>query len=159
MTTMTTMRPTTATSAPTTHAGAAGGVFNPTARAAILQVGDGRCIGCGRVDVTCQHRRARGMGGTDNLALGHPANGVPLCGSGTTGCHGWVEAHPRMARLLGYALEPGESALDAPFFDRTYGGWRRWTVDLLVEYVDETELDNDAERYLALATFKAARNA
>ena len=145
--------------APATHAGAAGGVFNDAARAAILQAGDGRCVGCGRPDVTCQHRRARGMGGTDNLSIGHPANGVPLCGDGVRGCHGWVESHPRMARLLGYALEPGESPLEAPFWDRNYG-WRRWTAELLLEYVDHVEeLDRVEERFLALATFKAERDA
>ena len=44
-----------------------------------------------------QHREARGAGGVKrNSARPHlvlPSNGVLLCGTGTTGCHGKVEAH------------------------------------------------------------------
>jgi hypothetical protein len=130
------------------------GVFSPAARAAIIELGHGRCIGCGRPDVTCQHRRARGMGGTSDVTIGHPANGVPLCGDGVRGCHGWTESRPHDATLLGWRLLPGESALEAPFFDRVYG-WRRWhEEELAVDkfspprapfvsavYVDESELD------------------
>lgn len=35
-----------------------------------------------------------------------PANLVRLCGSGTTGCHGWAHAHPAEVRRLGYIV-PG----------------------------------------------------
>lgn len=144
------------------------GVFGPHARAAILELGHGRCIGCGRPDVTTQHRRARGMGGTSDVSIGHPANGVPLCGDGVRGCHGWAEANPTDARLLGWALAPGEAALVAPFFDRSYA-WRQWVEDTLeleagnprpfvgTVYVAEADLDRPLERAAALERYRRAR--
>lgn len=147
------------------------GVFGPAARAAILEVGLGRCVGCGRPDVTTQHRRARGMGGATNVTLAHPANGVPLCGDGTRGCHGWAEHHPRDAALLGWRLAPGEDPLVAPFWNRTYRGWHRWDEEAVEVYeggqaepvarlpyvgivrVDEDDLDRPLERGDALARF------
>lgn len=103
------------------------GAFNDHARAAIYEAGGQRCIGCGRTDITAQHRRARGMGGTSDVSKGHPANGVPLCGDGVRGCHGWAERHPREAELLGWRLAPGTPALGAPFYTRH--GWRAWVQD------------------------------
>lgn len=136
------------------------GAFNAAARAAILEVGHGRCIGCGRVDVTTQHRRARGMGGTSDTAIGHPANGLPLCGDGVRGCHGWAERNPEAAELIGWRLAPGTPALGSPFYDRSYG-WRAWAeVDdsVGVRFVDEeTELDRVDERRLALSVFRRWR--
>lgn len=133
------------------------GVFSQAARAAIIEAGHGRCIGDGRPDVTTQHRRARGMGGTSDVAIGHPANGVPLCGDGVRGCHGWAEHNPIDAALLGWRLVAGELATVAPFWDRLYG-WRRWTADGFLEYVDIVEdLDRVAERLAALARFQLAR--
>lgn len=136
-----------------------GGVFGPLARAIILGVADGRCVGCGRTDVTCQHRRARGMGGTDELHIGHPGNGVALCGDGVRGCHGWAEAHPRAAALLGWRLAPGEHALDAPWWAGSWG-WRRWVQTdpgfVAHAYVDPDEdLDRRVEREAALEVWRA----
>lgn len=52
-----------------------------------------------RYKVSIQHRRARGMGGS-RLAETHTLdNLLLLCGSGTTGCHGWVENRERAAAL------------------------------------------------------------
>lgn len=147
-----------------------GGVFGPAARAAIIELGHGRCLGCGRTDVTTQHRRARGMGGTSDVTIGHPANGVPLCGDGVRGCHGWAERHPTDARLLGWALAPGEHALEAPFWDRLYG-WRRWAEEdggkvtdgrrppfVFTLYVDEDDdLDRRLERLAAIDRYRVAR--
>jgi hypothetical protein len=39
------------------------------------------------------HRKPRASGGTSNPVIGKASNAVTLCGSGTTGCHGWVESH------------------------------------------------------------------
>jgi hypothetical protein len=135
------------------------GAFNDLARAAIYELGHHTCIGCGRPDITAQHRRARGMGGTSDIAIGHPANGVPLCGSGTTGCHGWTEHHPHDAELLGWRLAPGQPAIGAPFWDRLYG-WRAWTAELGAVYVDvDEDLDRAPGRLEALARFRTARPA
>lgn len=131
------------------------GAFSDAARAAIYTAADGRCVGCGSAQLTAQHRRARGMGGTSRASAGHPANGVALCGSGTTGCHGWAEHHPTEAALLGWRLAPGEDPLVAPYRDRVYG-WRLWLEDALVAYVDDEDLDRQRERADAWATFSAA---
>ena len=134
------------------------GAFNDKARAIIYTAAEERCIGCGRTDLTAQHRRARGMGGTSELSIGHPANGLGLCGDGTRGCHGWTEHHPRLAALLGWRMVYGEHALEAPFWQRLYG-WRKWQVEpdgfISVLYVDPDELDRPDERQAALAEFMA----
>ena len=139
------------------------GEFPERARKAIYEVGLGRCIGCGRTDLTAQHRRARGMGGTSDVSLGHPANGVPLCGDGVRGCHGWAEKNRDHARLLGWLLEPQQPAVGTPFWSRVWG-WRAWHVDDTgfpsVVYVDEDEdLDRVEERRAAIAAFHRARPA
>ena len=139
----------------------ADGSFNPRARGAIFEIGQGRCIGCGRTDVTCQHRRPRGMGGTSNIAIGHPANGVPLCGDGVRGCHGWAEKNREDARLLGWLLAPEEPALGTPFWSRGWQ-WRAWAEEEdgcpVVAYVDvEEDLDNVPARFAALARFQMDR--
>ena len=52
------------------------------------------------------HRQNRSQGGRW-LA----SNGIALCGSGTTGCHGWITEHPSAARENGWAV--GASDLPA----------------------------------------------
>ena len=44
-----------------------------------------------------------------------PANIVELCGSGTTGCHGWVHQH--VAERLGLIVPLGADPRDVPVFD------------------------------------------
>lgn len=60
---------------------------------------DFRCQRCGaslQVTSGSRHHRMRRRDG------GHsPAQLILLCGSGTTGCHGWVHSHPAAARALG----------------------------------------------------------
>lgn len=50
------------------------------------------------------HRRPRGSGGTSVPWINFPSNLILLCGSGTTGCHGWVESHRDEARALGFLV-------------------------------------------------------
>lgn len=60
------------------------------------------CVRCGKpLNVTAgsrhhRQRRAVGLHRVENLVL--------LCGSGTTGCHGWVHAHPKDARAAGWIV-------------------------------------------------------
>lgn len=72
---------------------------------------DWRCARCGFRDtskswscLTTHHRRNRGMGGSTWPGINLPSNLLTLCGSGTTGCHGWVTDHPREARELGLSV-------------------------------------------------------
>lgn len=56
---------------------------------------NGYVVGMPRDQVSIQHRRARGVGGT-SLAEAHSlANLLLLDGTGVTGCHGWVETFGR----------------------------------------------------------------
>ena len=62
-------------------------------RQAVLVRAGWRCERCHVAlgnDYSLHHRRPRGMGGTKRPDL--PSNLLALCGSGTTGCHGWVES-------------------------------------------------------------------
>lgn len=44
------------------------------------------------------------MGGSRWPGINLPANLLTLCGSGTTGCHGWVTANPSAARMDGLSV-------------------------------------------------------
>ncbi len=64
----------------------------------------GMCERCGVERATnLHHRRARGMGGTRRAV--HTAEWLlHLCGTGTTGCHGYIEAHPQISYAKGWKL-------------------------------------------------------
>lgn len=71
----------------------------------------GRCAKCGRqisgprgFAWSIHHRRPRGMGGTRVAWVNAPANLVLLCGSGVTGCHGWVELNRAVADRQGFLI-------------------------------------------------------
>lgn len=60
--------------------------------------------------------------------LHQPENLLQLCGSGTTGCHGWVHAHPARAYRLGYLVHMGKDPATIPVYYRT-GGWQQLNAD------------------------------
>lgn len=131
------------------------GAFSAAARAAIYEASGHRCAGCGAPDITAQHRRARQMGGTSNEAIRSPANGVALCGSGTTGCHGWAEGNPAYGELLGWVLRSGVEAEGAPYWTRF--GWVAWQIEddgfPSITGVYDADLDRLGERKAALAAY------
>jgi len=150
------------------------GAFNDKARAAIYLAGLDGCAGCGRPADSAQHRRARGMGGTSDVTIGHPANGVPLCGgqlAGVLGCHGWAERNPVDAELLGWRLAPGAPALGSPWWCERWGAWLAWEEEPeaelgdgtilpacpVVRFVAEDELDRITERADAHVRMRLAR--
>lgn len=58
------------------------------------------CVLCGRaIDGGSRHHRQLRRHGDHS-----PANIVLLCGSGTTGCHGWVHAHPAASYAQGWLV-------------------------------------------------------
>jgi hypothetical protein len=97
------------------------------------------------------------MGGSKLSELGRAVNGLPLCGSGTSGCQGWAEHHPIDAELLGWRLVLG-APYTAPWWHYLQG-WRRWVIEEdgtpLVQYVDETEVDRREFRGLAILNLMA----
>jgi hypothetical protein len=97
------------------------------ARQIVTARSGGRCELCrnNKAD-SWAHRRSRGQGG-----LWTPSNGLALCGSGTSGCHGWTEHNPTLAAAGGWRLvhdhrDPAEVPVWlAPAL--TWPGW--WLLD------------------------------
>lgn len=86
-----------------------GGRFSHADAARICERAGFRCERCGAsclgtrgVNWSIQHRKARGMGGTRRVVT--LADGALLCGSATTGCHGWAESHPAEAAYEGWRV-------------------------------------------------------
>lgn len=69
------------------------------------------------------HRRPRGMGGTRHIWVNLPANLAVLCGSGTTGCHGWVEGNRSTAVDAGWLVSGLGRTLpaDIPYLHAIHG--------------------------------------
>ena len=79
-----------------------------------------RC-GCSIVDApsSIHHRKLKGMGGSGLLES--PENLIRMCGSGTTGCHGWAHGNPEQARAYGWIVRRLQDPADVPV--QTYHGW------------------------------------
>ena len=93
----------------------------------------GLCVRCGAPAGSVHHRRPRGQGGThgaESDRINQPSWLLCLCGSGVTGCHGWVESNRAKARVLGYLIPHNGAPLDAEAVPvRTLAGWRRFPND------------------------------
>ena len=87
------------------------------------------CQWCGRVvDVqsgfySLQHRRARGMGGSRLPDTNQPQNLVLVCGSATTGCHGFIESHPHVAAERGFRLAQSMNPAHCALVDYRGNAW------------------------------------
>ncbi|WP_323986242.1 HNH endonuclease [Microbacterium plantarum] len=90
----------------------------------------GACARCGTpvshltrgIAWSVHHRRARGMGGSRDAWINEPANGVVLCGSGTTGCHGDIEKHRDVAYDTGWLIRRGiQTAESIPLVHAIHG--------------------------------------
>lgn len=72
------------------------------------------CQMCGRsiVDVpsSIHHRRNKGMGGSALLERASVL--ILVCGTGTTGCHGWVTTSPNHAEEIGWLIGKLNDDLD-----------------------------------------------
>lgn len=78
---------------------------------------------CLRYANNAHHRKNQGQGGDDRLS-----NLLLACGSGTTGCHGWVTEHPGISkREKGWSIWRSDFALDVPVLYR--GQWARLSDD------------------------------
>lgn len=106
------------------------GGFSKATVAQIVARDEGRCARCGAsvqadgrgMSWSVHHRRPRGMGGTKSPVVASASNGVVLCGSGTTGCHGWVESHRDMGRLDGWLVPQWRDPADVPV-RHWFHGW------------------------------------
>jgi hypothetical protein len=92
-------------------------------RAMVIVRSSGCCEHCGRQlheagqwidEHSFHHRRPRGMGGTNRPETNGAANLLLLCGSGTTGCHGLIEAGRAMAHESGQLLWQTQDPAEVP---------------------------------------------
>lgn len=91
------------------------------------------CEVCGAARATnAQHRKNRSQGGDWSLS-----NLLDVCGSGTTGCHGYIHANPSESYASGWSVRQSMNPRDMPAFLRTpYGYGYVWlhndgTTDLV----------------------------
>lgn len=80
------------------------------ARAFVYERSGGRCEAsvagvCEGRGTNAHHKQMRGQGGKDD-----PENLLWVCGSGTTGCHGWIHANPTQAIALGLLVSSFDPA-------------------------------------------------
>ena len=101
------------------------GAFTPKVRWIIIgrdtdEHGVPRCLWCGEPVVidwgeySLQHRRARGMGGSKLADTGQAHNGALVHGSATTGCHHYIESHPKEAAARGFRIPQGSNPARIP---------------------------------------------
>lgn len=104
-----------------------------------------RCFRCRRalrfedrgIGWSAHHRRPRGSGGTSDPEIGNITNCLILCGSGTTGCHGWVERFRASAEEYGYIVRRGIIPPLAVRIKRNDGTWWLLTRSGLAVEVEE----------------------
>lgn len=86
-------------------------------RATVLRRDGYRCLRCFESVMfttgSIHHRKPRGMGGSRDPRINDLRNLVTLCGSGTTGCHGHIEANRAEAYADGWLLRSLDD-LDTP---------------------------------------------
>ena len=97
--------------------------LNAAMRTMVLFRDDMACVRCGEFvrfpDYSLHHRKAKGMGG-DRWA-NRLSNLILLCGSGTTGCHGWVTEHPELAYEAGWSVPRWDGTTEVPVKDARRG--------------------------------------
>jgi hypothetical protein len=85
----------------------------------------GCCERCGLAlfggDYSFHHRRLKGMGGDKRPETQQPANCVLLCGSGTTGCHGWAHHNRVEAGDAGFIVSRWADPADVGFLSALRG--------------------------------------
>lgn len=88
-----------------------------------------RCQRCGKslyvVAGSRHHRKLRSQ--CSSTEVHTVSNLMLLCGSGTTGCHGWVHAHPAEAYDLGFLVHSYDKPKDIPYRDYN-GDWVKLTT-------------------------------
>lgn len=81
-----------------------------------------RCEICRNSDpLTFSHRKPKSLGG-----LWTPSNGLRACGSGTTGCHGFIEANPLWAQVGGWRVGSGQDPAVTLTWVNPVLGWPGW---------------------------------
>jgi hypothetical protein len=102
-------------------------------RRIVRERSEGLCERCGVAYATnVHHRKNRSQGGRWD-----PANCLHLCGSGTTGCHGYITSTPVQARAGGWTVRSGWDPQSVPV--RLAGmGWRLLGPNGEIELTERT---------------------
>lgn len=104
---------------------------------------DRRCVRCGRslysLSGSRHHRKLRSQ--CTRVEKHQVQNLILLCGSGTTGCHGYVHAHPETAYENGWMVRSWQDQLDVPV--RTWHGLVYLTSDGKYSFKKPKEQSND----------------
>lgn len=61
------------------------------------------------------HRRARQAGGSTWPGINLASNLALICGSGTTGCHGYIESHRKEAYRMGWLVHSWDDPSTIPW--------------------------------------------
>ena len=94
----------------------------------------GRCERCGisllNRPASIHHRKPRRSGGTSDPRIHDPGNLTVLCGSGTTGCHGHIEANRQVATEQGWLISQHDrrDPADIPVYVLTGPGEGAWII-------------------------------
>lgn len=79
------------------------------------------CTRCGRHGGNVHHRRMRSQ--SPKAVVHNVENLIVLCGSGTTGCHGWVHANPAESYENGWLVRSYQEPEFEPVTDCEGGRW------------------------------------
>lgn len=98
--------------------------FSPKTRQIIYERSGGLCEICyqSAFGGSVHHRQPRGMGGTASVKKNQPSNGLMTCGSGVSGCHGYLESHRAEAYAKGWLVRQHDDPSSIPFQD-VLGQW------------------------------------
>lgn len=87
------------------------------ARRLVRERSGGICEVCGKARATnFQHRKNRSQAGQWSAS-----NGLDVCGSGTTGDHGYIHAHPAESYERGWSVHSWDDPSEVPV--QTWRGW------------------------------------
>lgn len=101
-------------------------------RSIVQERAEGCCERCGQWGgLTLHHRRKKSQSKGGGWSI---PNCVMVHGSGTTGCHGWIESNPDAAEIEGFHCRPWQDPAAIPVLYR--GSMAFLTDDGRVEYVD-----------------------
>lgn len=78
------------------------------------------------------------MGGSSALDTNSPANLLLLCGTGTTGCHGWIESNRTKALERGWLVLQGQDPATVRVIFPSMQGPEVVTLDHDGNYVEVT---------------------
>ena len=110
-------------------------------RLLVLMRANGLCEDCGGsltkgFGMSVHHRQPRGMASTKKLNSNSESNLPVVCGSGTTGCHGWIESNRSESYEKGYLVSYNkQSSEDTPI--KLRDGWFYLTNEGTVEKHNE----------------------